>query len=194
MATGEDPDGSEERRADPRELAVLRVAKLVTDRGEQLCRIRNISAGGVMVEVPGFYFQGERAAIELKSGGTAGGRVAWVDDGRLGIAFDEPVDPDSVLAIDPEQPPRALRFVVAVEASLCFGRVFRRVTVEDISLGGVRVRLAEEAAIGEKVFVAIEGLPNLPATIRWQSGGYAGIAFEQPLTLDALAFWLAERR
>lgn len=182
-----------ERRVEPREIAVLRVAKLITDRGEQLCRIRNISAGGVMAEVPGHYFVGEPAAIELKSGGKAAGHIAWVDQGRIGIAFHEPVDPEDILAIDPDQPPRALRIAVAIEASLCLDAKFRLVQVEDISLGGIRVRLDELVSRGTHVFVTIEGLPSAQGSLRWQSGGYAGIAFDQPLDLDTLAFWLAER-
>jgi len=195
MTTGDDdPAGKrDERRAGARDIAVLRVAKLITERGEQLCRIRNISAGGVMAEVPGYYFAGEPADIELKSGGKAAGRIAWVDAGRIGITFDAPINPEDILAIDPDQPPRALRIAVAIEASLCLGAVFRRVDVEDISLGGIRVRLDEPIAPGAKVFVTIEGLPNLPGALRWQSGGYAGIAFDQPLDLDTLAFWLASR-
>jgi hypothetical protein len=190
---GEDRKSGEDRRADPREMAVLRVAKLITERGEQLCRIRNISPGGVMVEVPGAFWTGEPAGIELRSGGKAAGRIAWTDEGRLGIRFEAPIDPQDVLAIDPEHPPRALRIAVSVDASICVGAVFKRVNVEDISLGGVRIRLDDPAPIGTKVFLTIDGFPNLPGIIRWQSEGHVGVAFDQPLDLDALAFWLASR-
>ncbi len=184
----------QDRRGQARDMALLRIGKLITDRGEQLCRIRNISPDGVMVELPGTYFPGESAALELKSGAGASGRIAWAEDGRIGIAFEDPVDPQDILAIDPDQPPRALRIAVSLEASLCLGGVFRRVEVVDISLGGVRIRLDEPVAPDSKAFVTIDGLPNLPGFIRWQSEGHAGIAFAQPLELDMLAFWLAERR
>ena len=39
-----------ERRSDPRLLPTLRVAKLVGPAGEQLIRVRNISAGGLAAE------------------------------------------------------------------------------------------------------------------------------------------------
>jgi hypothetical protein len=182
-----------DRRAAPRDIAVLRVAKLVTSRGEQLCRIRNISPGGVMAEVPGTYFLGESAGIELKSGGKAAGHIAWVEDGRIGVSFEEPIDPQDILAIDPDHPPRALRIAVSTEASLCLDGSFRRVEVVDVALGGVRVRLDDVIEIGSRIFITIEGLPNLAGGVRWQSGGYAGIAFEKPLDLDTLAFWLAGR-
>jgi len=183
----------QERRADPRELAVLRVAKLITERGELLCRIRNISPRGVMAEIPGVFWAGEPAAIELKSGGKAAGRIAWAYDGRIGIAFGSEIDPHDILAIDPDHPPRALRIAVSIEASLCLGAIFRRVAVEDISLGGVRIRLDGLVEIGTKVFLTIEGFPNLAGIVRWQSGGHAGIAFDQPIELDALSLWLAAR-
>jgi hypothetical protein len=190
---GEDGESEKDRRADPRDMAVLRVAKLITERGEQLCRIRNIAPGGVMVEVPGTFWAGEPAAIELKSGGKAAGRIAWVENGRIGIAFEEAIDPQDILAIDPDQPPRALRIAVSVEASLCLGGAFRRVEVEDISLGGVRIKLDDTTEIGTKVFLTIDGFPNLPGIVRWQSGGFAGIVFDKMLELDALAYWLASR-
>ena len=41
-----------ERRTDERMMAMLRVAKLSEDSGrEQLIRVRNVSAGGLMAEV-----------------------------------------------------------------------------------------------------------------------------------------------
>lgn len=195
MATGNDkPTGKAgERRAAAREIAVLRVAKLVTDRGEQICRVRNISPGGVMVEALGTFWSGEAAAIELKSGGKAAGRIAWVDEGRIGIAFAAPIDPDDILAIDPDHPSRALRIAVSAEATLCLAGAFKRVAVEDIALGGVRIRYDDARAVGSKVFISLDELPSLAGTVRWQSAGFAGIAFEQPLALDVLAYWLASQ-
>jgi hypothetical protein len=87
-----------------------------------------------------------------------------------------------------------LRVADLVEASLCIAGRFRRVQVEDISLGGARILLAERLPPDAELFLTIEGLPDLPGTIRWQSGGQAGITFAEPLDLDTLAFWLAEPR
>lgn len=190
---GDDSAQHPERRADARQIAVLRVAKLITERGEQLCRIRNISARGVMAEVQGAWWTGEPAAVQLKSGGQVPGRVVWVENGRIGVAFDHEVDPQDILAADAGQPQRLLRVAVSAEASLCLGGAFHMVHVEDISLGGIRIALDGPDIVDRKVFVTLDGFPTIGGVIRWQSEGYAGIAFDELLELDALAYWLASR-
>ncbi len=189
----DDSAGRSDRRADERQLAVLRVAKLITERGEQLCRLRNISAHGVMAEVQGVWWPGEPAAVQLKSGNAVPGRVAWAKDGRIGIAFDHEIAPQDILAADAGQPQRLLRVAVSAEASLCLGGAFHMVQVEDISLGGMRIALDGEDLVDRKIFVTLDGLPTIGGVIRWQNDGHAGIAFTEYLELDALAYWLASR-
>jgi PilZ domain len=61
------------------------------DEGE--VRIRNLSAGGMMAETPVRVTRGEVVEINLRTIGWITGHVAWVTEGRLGIAFDHPIDP-----------------------------------------------------------------------------------------------------
>ena len=56
-------------------------------------RIRNLSAGGLMAEAPLRVARGEPVEIHLRSIGWISGHVAWVTEGRLGIAFDHPINP-----------------------------------------------------------------------------------------------------
>jgi hypothetical protein len=70
--------------------AVLRFPR-TKDEGE--VRIRNLSAGGLMAEAPLRVARGEPVEINLRSIGWISGHVAWVTEGRLGIAFDHPIDP-----------------------------------------------------------------------------------------------------
>ncbi|WP_294107466.1 PilZ domain-containing protein [Sphingomonas sp.] len=56
-------------------------------------RVRNISAGGLMAELPRPVEAGAAVEIEIRGIGWVAGKVAWAAHGRLGIAFDEPVDP-----------------------------------------------------------------------------------------------------
>ena len=56
-----------ERRSDEQLIPLLKVAKLVSDAGERLMRVRNISAGGVMGEVADPPSVGEQVALELSS-------------------------------------------------------------------------------------------------------------------------------
>ena len=70
--------------------AVVRFPKMGDERE---VRIRNLSAGGLMAEVPTRVARGEPVEIHLRSIGWISGHVAWVTDGRLGIAFDYPINP-----------------------------------------------------------------------------------------------------
>lgn len=55
-------------------------------------RVRNLSDGGMMGEGPLKVQRGNRVEIELRNIGKIGGNVAWIQDQRFGIAFDEEID------------------------------------------------------------------------------------------------------
>ena len=59
-------------------------------------RIRNLSAGGMMAETAVRVTRGEVVEINLRSIGWITGHVAWATEGRMGIAFDHPIDPKDV--------------------------------------------------------------------------------------------------
>jgi len=56
-------------------------------------RIRNVSPGGLMAEVPRPVAPDAAIAIELAGIGWITGRVAWQIEGRVGIAFESEIDP-----------------------------------------------------------------------------------------------------
>jgi hypothetical protein len=55
-------------------------------------RVRNLSDGGMMAEGNLNVRRGHRLAIDLRNIGRIEGSVAWVQDNRFGIAFDEEID------------------------------------------------------------------------------------------------------
>lgn len=55
-------------------------------------RVRNLSDGGMMGEGNLRVQRGHRLTIELRNIGAVNGAVAWVQDNRFGIAFDEEID------------------------------------------------------------------------------------------------------
>ena len=70
-------------------LANIRIEDQVD---EHRVRVRNLSDGGMMAEGPLRVKRGNRLHIELRNIGKIGGSVAWVQDKRFGIAFDEEID------------------------------------------------------------------------------------------------------
>lgn len=70
------------------------LANIVVEQGADSfrVRVRNLSDGGMMGEGPVRIKRGNRVEIEMRNVGKVGGSVAWVQDQRFGIAFDEEID------------------------------------------------------------------------------------------------------
>lgn len=64
--------------------------------GVHQIRVRNLSAGGMMGEGDVSVDRGSQLAVEMPNIGPVNGTVAWVQDDRFGIAFDEEIDPGQV--------------------------------------------------------------------------------------------------
>jgi hypothetical protein len=62
-------------------------------RNELSVRVRNLSAGGLMAELPEPVSPDSAVEVVLRGIGRVTGRVAWQTEGRAGIAFDRPIDP-----------------------------------------------------------------------------------------------------
>lgn len=58
-------------------------------------RVRNLSAGGLMAELPGPIDADARIEVEVRGIGWVPGRIAWCTEGRAGIAFDRDIDPQA---------------------------------------------------------------------------------------------------
>lgn len=70
------------------------LATVWSDRGgeEHRVRVRNLSDGGMMGEGAVRVQRGDRLEIELRNIGRITGSIAWVQDNRFGVAFDEEID------------------------------------------------------------------------------------------------------
>jgi hypothetical protein len=184
-----------ERRADERLIPLLKVAKLSSDTGERLIRVRNISAGGVMAEIADSPPVGEHVALELSSQKIPS-TVTWIRDGLVGIKFDQSVDLGELLAGRKPRHgfrPRPPRLHVDCKASVRLGKIYYTVDVHDISLGGIKVEPIEEYCVGREVTVVIESLRPIKGEVRWFSDRLAGIVFNKPLEFEELAEWVGKR-
>ena len=186
----------EERRDDPRNLATLRVAKLSqADGHEQLIRVRNVSAGGLMAELGYSLSVGEQVAVEL-SAQKIPATVVWTREGTVGLKFDQNVDLGELLAgRKPRHGLRARppRLEVDCTATLKLSKTYYTVDVHDISLGGLKVEPIEEYCLGKPVVVVVESLRPIRGEVRWFSERRAGIVFDKALKFEELAEWIGKR-
>ncbi|HET7281604.1 MAG TPA: PilZ domain-containing protein [Sphingomicrobium sp.] len=185
-----------ERRTDERLSAMLRVGKLTEANGsEQLIKVKNLSAGGVMAIVSRAPTVGEAIHIELSSQRIPG-TVVWTRDGMAGFKFDQNVDLGELLAGRKPRHgfrPRPPRLEIPCKASVRVGKTYYTVDVHDISLGGIKVVPIEEYCVGKKVLVVVESLRPIKGEVRWYSDRRAGIVFDQPLNFDELSEWVGKR-
>jgi len=94
--TGGGTDDTAPQRADARDslLLVARFCVAGSDDAVQV-RIRNLSSGGLMADVPQPVDIGTMVRVEVRGIGWVDGRIAWVAAGRAGVAFDHPIDPQA---------------------------------------------------------------------------------------------------
>lgn len=85
--------GSVKRDADRDSLFLTANLRFQAGGEEGQVRIRNLSEGGLMAEAAIQATRGTRLEIELKNIGWISGKIAWVAEKKLGIAFDHPIDP-----------------------------------------------------------------------------------------------------
>lgn len=185
-----------ERRTDDRLIAILPAAKLVSENSNYICRIKNISAGGLMAEVVCPLEVGSGVYIEFNSDQRIPGQVVWTREGSLGIKFDQDVDLRELLANRSQRRglrPRPPRLQVTCGATVQIGKLYHHVEVHDISLGGMKVAINDWQCAGRDVIVTIESLRPVRGRIRWYRDGNAGIVFEKPLSFEELAEWMGKR-
>ncbi|MEY2925749.1 MAG: hypothetical protein RL367_226 [Pseudomonadota bacterium] len=56
-------------------------------------RVRNISPGGMMVDFSANIPVGEQVVADIKGIGPVYGKIAWIANGKIGIAFDREINP-----------------------------------------------------------------------------------------------------
>jgi hypothetical protein len=185
-----------ERRTKERVSAMLRLGKLTSSDGsEQLVKVKNLSAGGVLAIVSRPPSVDEDVSIELSSQRIPA-KVVWIRDDTAGLKFEQNIDLGELLAgRKPRHGFRARppRLEIPCKASVRVGKTYYTVDVHDISLGGIKVEPIAEYCVGKKVLVVVESLRPIKGEVRWYSDRRAGIVFDKPLDFDELSEWVGKR-
>lgn len=182
----------------PRIVTTLLVGKLMCERTvQQICRIRNISATGMLVESPLSLARDNQVSVELRSGEKLEGRVAWAEPGRAGVQFNAPIEVDRVLSearsgvrAGEAAMPRAPRFDVHFPARLIHLGRGMEVLIENISQTGARLRLSGPATLDHQITLHVPGLTPRHAHVRWSIEDEVGIAFVETISYNELSAWL----
>ncbi|UVO53442.1 PilZ domain-containing protein [Sphingomonas sp. SUN039] len=86
-------DSEQGQRQEKRDSLFLSATVTIESGKPFSTRVRNLSAGGMMIDVANDPVPGTPVVAELRGIGEIDGRIAWASPGRAGVAFDEDIDP-----------------------------------------------------------------------------------------------------
>ena len=189
------PAMQSDRRDGDRHMTLYRVGSIMVDDRRELCLIKNISAGGMMIRAYCTLTEGTSLSVELKSGQPITGKVEWLRDQSAGIAYDQPIDVIEILSASMDGPrPRMPRIEASGFATVREGANALRVAMCDISQGGMKIKSEAVLPTGAEVVVSLPTLSAQRGVICWTDQGYTGITFNRLMPLGELVCWLQDRR
>jgi PilZ domain len=177
----------EEMRGAQRFTLLIRTAKLVSESGEYLCIIRDVSETGVRLRLFHDLPADTRMALELANGEVYFIERVWERDSHAGFRFAAPIDVHAFIAEVSPYPRRQMRLRIQFPAVLTAGVQASVATVRDLSPQGARIETARYLALGQRLKLEADSFPAVMAKVCWRNGSDYGLAFEQVFTLEALA-------
>jgi hypothetical protein len=184
-----------DRRHGERYVSLLRVGALIIEGRRELCLIRNVSAGGMMIRPYSAIAPGTLVSVELKHGEIMSGIAQWSDRGLIGISFDAPID---VLALlnpaDTDSRPRMPRIELSCSVRLHHDGKSALARVVNISQGGICLATRADLRIDGDVVVTLPGLSPAAGVVKWTDGDQYGVGFNRVFPVDELMAFLREQQ
>lgn len=187
MATTPTFTRPEQRSAERAPLAVLRAAKLVTQAGEYVCMVRDVSTGGVRIQMFHAVPADDHAFLELGNGEVYPMIRVWTRDRQAGFRFPTPIDVAAFIAEAGKYPRRAIRLRIRRPGLAYSGGIVRNITLRDLSQTGASFSCRDYLALFQPLVLSIDGLPECSGWVRWRQGQDYGMVFEATCRLDQLA-------
>jgi len=176
---------------DDRLVTTLLLGRVVTPRGDTVCRIRNLSQGGAKIEIRAPLAVGDAVSIELRGTTLVPGTVAWLAGNAAGIAFSEPVERDLLMghcgAGSFRQ--RSPRLKADCPAILRVSGRVHTARLHDIGQRGACVSGAGNLPRDTCVRLEAAGLGQVPAVVRWSKPDAVGLFFLEPIPFTTLSTW-----
>jgi hypothetical protein len=184
-----------ERRGGERYLSLLRVGALHVGGRRELCLVRNVSSGGMLIRPYSAIDVGDTVSIELKHGETVSGVIRWNEEGLVGVAFDEPIDVVALLTSPEDGPqPRMPRIELSCTAWVREDADIYRARTLNISQGGMSVEGDPRLRVDVNVIISLAGLGPIPGLVKWKDGDRYGIGFNRVLAVSELMGFLRQQQ
>lgn len=182
----------ERRASEDRYVSIFRAAKLSRGGVEELCVLRNISAGGAMLAHNAGLQVGEQISLDLRLDDHLDASVVWVKDDRCGLKFAAPADLPRILAGHTGgTKPRPPRLRVSVDIALMADKTEYRGQLRDISQAGACIAVDDRTVPRLPEFrVGLRGMGDYRAIVCWRRSGFVGVNFASTLPMWPLNDWV----
>lgn len=187
---------SEDRRGSDRAATVFTIGKLDADGAERPCMVRDISQGGMRIQMTTPPAIGTQVVVEMRGLDPRTATVRWVNGRDAGLAFDDDCDLTEIFDARVRKEGRIARqprFAIEHSVELVVDKVAARAKVADISIGGARLIVADTSRLKAGALVALKlGLTfdTIAAEVAWVDEGACGLRFLKPISSIALALAL----
>jgi hypothetical protein len=185
-----DQSPGDDKRSQPRQRSVFRVARVSVAGEEGFARVLNISDEGLMLAIQLRIAPGADLQIDLSEAIRLKGKVVWRDGQNCGVQLAYPIDSAATLvrlfADSVRGGDRPLRLHCSTEAIARGEFGTRKVQIENISLRGLMVRHDGSFQEGLRVKVLLGVIGEREGIVRWSQEGQAGISLLTPLSLHDL--------
>lgn len=191
-------DGDSQRAGDrialaPRTMFV--VGKLTRGNRDYVCRVRNISQGGVGIQHDADLAVDDPVTIEMRGLPSSRAVVRWIEGDMAGLEFLDAVELEFLHGDVHQSDGRTLRsprFAVAQHATLQTEIESIAVRVVDLALGGMKIEADCAHLDGTAATVLLDGHDKpLKVRVCWATDMTAGLRFAAPLTTRDLVALLA---
>ena len=178
-------------RAAERFTLMLRVAKLVSSQGEYACVIRDVSVTGVRLRLFHDLPAERHLVLSLANGESYFVENVWEranDAGReAGFQFSAPIDVTAFMTESSQFPRRQVRLALDQPAMVAMRELSSPIVIRDLSQHGARIESERGLFVGQHVRLKADRLPQIFATVRWNSASTYGLVFQNGFRLDELA-------
>jgi hypothetical protein len=174
-----------------RYLTTFRVAKIETQQGTGLGIVRNISSEGMVIEMAPVPSVGDPISISFFDGYRFEARAIWNDDVKVGVKLTHPVEVHDLLAVpgprDINELPRRPRIRVDRNAVIDIDYKLDKVQLWDLSQHGAKLYSNNDLCMLQDLWLWIDGIRPVRATVRWTKDSFVGVAFHKMLSVEDLS-------
>lgn len=176
-----------EKRAAPRSSLMFRTAKILCESGEYVCVVRDVSETGCRIRLFHAPPPDEHLFLELANGDRYAMERVWARDDHVGFRFSCSIDVARFIAEPSPYRRRPIRLNLQHPADVVADGIASPAVLLDLSQQGARIEAGRKFAIEQKLWLALEGLPERIGCVRWRSGYTHGLVLQQSFRLDELA-------